>query len=150
MTVRYRWPITVRNSRSDQSQYSTGDQSLSGTISVRWPIKVQYRWTITVQYRWIITVWNIRSDQSQSVQVINHCMEQYQSGDRFPLVDWSKQISFRLTLKVTAPCVGLLLAPAEALAFGRGFFCPLGKKEPIFLFRPIFGNLWSSSNLGNF
>ena len=35
---------------------------------------------------------------------------------------------------------GLLLAPAED--FGRGFFCPLGKKKLMMLFWPIFGNFW--------
>ena len=60
-------------------------------------------------------------------------------------------------LEDTARYAGLLLAPAEG--FGRGFFCPLGKKKAFFmLFWPIYGNFWCpvvtvvtfSSNLSNF
>ena len=51
---------------------------------------------------------------------------------------------------------GLLQAPTEG--FGRGFFCPWGKKERIMRFWPIFGNVLClvitlvtfGSNLSNF
>ena len=43
-------------------------------------------------------------------------------------------------LEDTARYAGLLLAPAEG--FGRGFFCPSGKKRAFLLFWPIFGNFW--------
>ena len=52
-------------------------------------------------------------------------------------------------LEDTSRYAGLLLAPAEG--FGRGFFCPLGKKRAYYAvlahFRPF---LVSSSNLGKF
>ena len=53
--------------------------------------------------------------------------------------------------KGMARYAGQLLAPAEGLAFGRGFFCPLGKKRAYYAvlahFRPL---LVFSSNLTNF
>ena len=66
---------------------------------------------------------------------------------------------FKLTaltkLEDTARYAGLLLTPAEG--FGRGFFCPLGKKRAFYAW-PIFDNFWCpvvtmvtfSSNLSNF
>ena len=52
-------------------------------------------------------------------------------------------------LEDTARYAGLLLAPAEG--FGRGFFCPVGKKRAYYA---VLAHFWhflvSSSNLGNF
>ena len=61
-----------------------------------------------------------------------------------------------MLLEDTARYAGLILAPAEGI--GRRFFCPLGKKDIIMLFWPIFGNFWCpvvtfvtfSSNSSNF
>ena len=49
-------------------------------------------------------------------------------------------VSYVGSLEDTARYTDLLLAPAEH--FGRGIFCPLGKKNLIMLFWPIFGNFW--------
>ena len=46
-----------------------------------------------------------------------------------------------------AQYVGLLLAPAEG--FGRGFYCPLGKKAYFAVLANLRSCLVSSSNLGN-
>ena len=53
-----------------------------------------------------------------------------------------------LKLEDTARYAGLLLAPAEG--FGRGFFCPSGKKKAYYAVLALFWRfLVSSSNRGN-
>ena len=56
---------------------------------------------------------------------------------------------FYKTLEDTARYASLLLAPTEG--FGRGFFCPPGKKERAY--NAVLANFWHllvpSSNLGN-
>ena len=59
-------------------------------------------------------------------------------------------------LEITASYAGLLLVPAEG--FGRGFFCPSGKKIPYYVVLAHFWPFWFpgvtlvtvSSNLSNF
>ena len=52
-------------------------------------------------------------------------------------------------LEITASYAGLLLVPAEG--FGRGFFCPSGKKRAYYA---VLAHFWqflvSSSNISNF
>ena len=56
---------------------------------------------------------------------------------------------FFLILEDTARYAGLLLAPVEG--FGRGFFCPSGKKRAYYA---VLAHFWqflvSNSSLGNF
>ena len=60
-----------------------------------------------------------------------------------------RNFSFLIVLEDTARYAGLLLAPPEG--FGRGFFCPSGKKRAYYA---VLAHFWhflvSSSNLGNF
>ena len=58
-----------------------------------------------------------------------------------------------MILEDTARYAGLLLAPAEG--FGRGFFCPLGKKRAFYavlahFWCPVVTVVTFSSNLSNF
>ena len=70
--------------------------------------------------------------------------------DRFPGRNRGKEsMDYNNGLEDTARYAGLLLAPAEG--FGRGYFCPSGKKRAYYA---VLAHFWrflvSSSNLGNF
>ena len=88
--------------------------------------------------------------QARCLAFAKRCLQNDQTKHLFPLnpVD-DHNVSNNIRLEDTARYAGLLLAPAEG--FGRGFFCPSGKKRAYYA---VLAHFWhflvSSSNLGNF